>query len=345
VKLSIFAVATSGLFLVAPNCDAGILPHHASAVVSGPGGDPWNSPLNTGQFQAAAGASGTVNVEVAGLPAPNAAGTQAASGTAISESNAFGWQLSTSTSYLDSLPPDTAFPLHVGVVSAVATWQDILFLSNVDPTIVGHTVRLSFSATGASSVQPGDTGKSGTGSNGLFDEELNSARGWSRSTVNPNVQTNAFITIGQINVSEGWDSLTREPNGTFFGTWHLDIPILPVADGGGFIPGDPGSVKFEVSAESSSGGPSNFSPGGQANGSDPVHFLSVTLPDVGNVTPEALGVSVAFDSGIASPNIVVPEPSTFLISLILMVTFGLGRLLRRFPPIQLASSRQPRVNR
>jgi hypothetical protein len=329
MKLSILAVATSGLLLVAPNCNAGTLPYHASAVVNDLAGNAWNSPLNIGESQAAAGASGSVNVEVGGLPAHNAAGTQAASGTAIADSNAFGWQLSTSTDYLDSFPPDTFFPLHLAGVSAVATWQDILFLGNIDPTIVGHTVRLSFSAAGASLVQPGDTGKNGAGSNGLSDEELNGARGWNRATANPSVQTFAFLTIGQINVSDGWDSFTREPNGTFFGTWHLDIPILSAADGGGFIPGDPGSFKFEVSVESSSSGPSNFSPGGQANGSDPVHFLSVTLPDIGNVTPESLGVSVTFDSGVASPNTVVPEPSTFVIASTLLATLAVVRLLKR----------------
>ena len=103
-----------------------------------------------------------------------------------------------------------------------------------------------------------------------------------------------------------WDSFKYLGDGNYTGTWHLDIPIVP---GGGYLPGQPGSILYNLTDEAQVAGQGS----GIAKASDPTGFASITLPDVGNVTPESLGVSLTFDSGIVSPNLqatATPEPAT-----------------------------------
>ena len=89
--------------------------------------------------------------------------------------------------------------------------------------------------------------------------------------------------------------------------FHLDIPI---SSGVGYM-NIPGALYFEVALRSQA-----YLNGSDARvlASDPSYFTAITLPDVGNVTPESLGITVTTDSGTASPNVAaVPEPSSSLV--------------------------------
>jgi hypothetical protein len=215
-------------------------------------------------------------------------------------SQGFTWELQTGAQ--GSVP--TGYPTPpVGVVST-AVWQDILYLSNTNPSLVGHTLRLNFTATGVFSYSwdinqralPQATASAyvvATGENGsAFDN------GVTQSVVNAAYTSQrggglGFATAGL------WDSF--QPNGAqYTGTFHVDIPIVP-GQGNGFLY----SVEDRTTTTTA-----DFT---SSTVADPTGFMSITLPDVGNVTPESLGVSVTFASGIVSPNLqpsATPEPST-----------------------------------
>ena len=209
-------------------------------------------------------------------------------------SQGFTWELQ---SAVQAFYP--GYPFSPVSVSSGATWQDVLYLSNTDPLLVGRTLRLNFMATGYYSYSGYEQVFSGLGVEG---ENL------SPSTINGGFDNGASATAvgsgtygpppyGGIQNSGPWDSFQSNSAGQFAGTFHLDIPIVP-GQGNGFL--------YSVLDNIGNGGPSGF-------GADPAGFLSITLPDVGNVTPESLGVSVSFASGIVSPNLqptAAPEPAS-----------------------------------
>jgi len=98
------------------------------------------------------------------------------------------------------------------------------------------------------------------------------------------------------------DSFTLLGGGGYTDTWHLDIPIA-AGQGNSFVYRVLDQIRLWPGANVTE------------SGADPSGFLSITLPDVGNVTPESLGVSITFASGIASPNLqpsatAAPEPAS-----------------------------------
>jgi hypothetical protein len=248
----------------------------------------------------------------ASASAANSSGVMTGSGSANVNlvelpgfTDGFTWQLHTQMQLSYNTPPDF-FPRPYGGVISTATWQDVLLLSNTDPLLVGHTLRLNFQATGFLSAMNGaEVGNTlaATGTNSpdpsfgqLATQQVHAELHWDQSSP-------VF--------SGAWDSMTLLGGGFYRGTFHLDIPIVP---GLSYIAGEPGGFYYSLS--DSAGSPS----GGQLvtaieSAADPAGFLSITLPDVGNVTPESLGVSVTFQSGIVSPNLqpsatAVPEPSS-----------------------------------
>jgi hypothetical protein len=120
---------------------------------------------------------------------------------------------------------------------------------------------------------------------------------------------NAFFnSSGSPNPNSHWDSFSGNAS-NYRGTYHVDFSIN--SSTGAF--GIPGAFYFDVlSIDSATARAGNLGTSESVSSFDPTRFLSVTLPDKGNVTPESLGVSVTFDSGIISPNLVssVPEPSS-----------------------------------
>ena len=188
------------------------------------------------------------------------------------------------------------------ILHSTAIWQDVLVLGNTDPALVGNTLRLNFYADiSLSNSSVADAGTvliaSGTNiSNPSRNDMSSSSFGTSLSGPFWGSQ---FLTTGS------WDSMQDHGDGSYEGTFHLDIPIH---SGEGYLPGEPGSVYYSLLDESRASGQSSW---GVASAGDPSGFMSITLPDVGNVTPESLGVSVTFQSGIASPDVepsAVPEP-------------------------------------
>ena len=181
--------------------------------------------------------------------------------------------------------------------TALASWQDIMFLSNSDPSVVGNTLRLSFHATGSFAFNGGSAV--------LYSQK--------------DVSYDTGRTYDHLGVSAdnpyNWDSLTSS-NGSYTGTFHVDVPILYADYTDRFYHiSMPGSIWFELSAYVQNDSFVNPYPYDTVNSeaSDPFQFVSITLPDKGNVTPESLGVSVTFDSGLLSPNLqpqAVPEPSS-----------------------------------
>jgi hypothetical protein len=206
-------------------------------------------------------------------------------------------------------------------VRSSAIWQDVLSLSKTDPLLIGHTLRLNFYATFGSDSSAPPFGGNGTAQTQAVAQGTNVS--------NPTSSDFASTTVGStLNPDSGfstsgpWDSLTSIGNGFYTGTFHLDIPIIP---GGGYL-GQPGSFYYSLSDIAAASVALDGGGGtAQADAADPMGFMSITLPDVGNVTPESLGVGVTFQSGIVSPDFqpsAAPEPSSIALVGMATVSFA-----------------------
>ena len=251
---------------------------------------------------AIASASGSVIDSRNGI---SASGSGNASVSLVPVQGGVSWSLHADSDYsLSTNGSGTEFDLR-----SIASWQDILYLGSTDPNVVGHTLRLTFSAQGMMD-DAGPLANVGA---------LLSAYGSEEGGV-PNVASAVVSTQFHGSVDSRWDSFTQYSDGSYSGTFHLDIPINP---GQGYVGGVPGSVYYQVNDEVQILGETES--GISAFASDPMQFLSATLPDVGNVTPESLGVSLTFASGIVSPNVAsVPEPSSLL-----LMAIGLSGVIGR----------------
>jgi hypothetical protein len=188
--------------------------------------------------------------------------------------------------------------------NASAQWQDVLFLGSTDTSVLGHTLRLTFGSVGGGTIADSGLGSGGGG----YDAEkaVTVADFVNSRSVNP-----LFTSSGGPTPNTGWDSFTGDAS-NYRGTYHVDISINPST--GAF--GIPGAFYFDIqSIDGATARAGNLGTSESVSSFDPTQSLSVTLPDIGNVTPESLGVSVTFDSGILSPNLTaVPEPSSFVLA-------------------------------
>lgn len=258
---------------------------------------------------AAASASGSVIDALNGI---SASGFGNASVSLVPVQDGVSWSLHADADYsMSTNGSSTSY-----VVRSIASWQDILYLGSTDPNVVGHTLRLTFSSTGMLQQE----GAGGQQDTYVY---LNANGG---AQVSTGTVASAGVEV-QFNgsVDTRWDSFTQYSDGSYAGTFHLDIPINP---GQGYLGNVPGSVYYQLSDTAEIAGQSEY--GISAFASDPIQFLSVTLPDVGNVTPESLGVSLTFASGTVSPN-AVPEPGSIVLLVIGMGTV-IGHATRRRKP-------------
>lgn len=314
MKRATLLLAILSVLVGGGRAEAGLI--HGSAQVSGLLEDrlPVNDGPNYGLAVSASaskagsqvGGSGHADVNLVELPGFN---------------DGFTWQLHTDAqvswnAFVSFFPPP-------GFLTSNATWQDVLVLSNTDPALVGHTLRLNFYADlflNNTATGPGDVPWAGTL---LTASGTNIANPSQSDIASQSAGTNLLnprlgIPLG---ILGSWDTLQAVGGGFYHGTFHLDIPIVP---GQGYIAGQPGSFYYSLLDQSSIGGQAAS---GVASAGDPSGFTSITLPDVGNVTPESLGVSVTFQSGIVSPDLqpsAVPEPSSLALTLT-----GLGWRRRR----------------
>ena len=206
-----------------------------------------------------------------------------------------------------------------------ATWDDVIFLSSTAPGIIGNTLRITFRAEGLVEAAGGDANR-GSAYN------TKNVRAYSDNNASADATVIAQTDFGSeygFTSYGGWDSITAV-GGAYSGTFYIDIPIF---DNTSFlystVAGNIGLSIFSNSwAEADTNG---YAGSASATAWDPLFFQSITLPDMGNVTPESLGVSLTFDSGMLSPNLVsrpVPEPSTLLMASILWALAGIGRTFR-----------------
>jgi hypothetical protein len=196
------------------------------------------------------------------------------------------WQLNTSANYVGTT--DSVVGIEEGGgVTAVSSVQDMLTLSNANPSLVGGTVQLNFVATIFDQVM--------TTNVNLQEEATTTLTAYigpgDYTTARTDLYTN--VNTGQSDhfSTSGWDTLQSLGGGYYSGTFHVDAPIVS----GEAIAGE---IPYTLQDTSVASGYV-----GTAMAGDPWGFSSVTLPDVGNVTPESLGVSVTFASGISSPNL------------------------------------------
>ncbi len=203
-----------------------------------------------------------------------------------------------------------------GNASGGASWTDILFLGSTNPALVGSTLRIKGEATG----ELGYTGQSSNGgpSTSVGIEGYNGSSGYSSGA-------SASLSASGVLTHSGWDNGSLSSHSLsgghigYTGTLSLDIPIV---QGVGAVRGIPGSIGFQITDNSFAGGQFPFSdyPTDSLYAADPLSIVSFTLPDVGNVTPESLGVILTFDYGLISPNVQsVPEPFSLTLSLIAIV--------------------------
>jgi hypothetical protein len=246
------------------------------------GDDARNIPFDTGLVSGVP----TLSTPVSATAQGDGVSGQAYAGL-VTVPGGFTWQLTAAAQ------TDPNLPINVAVISE-ARWVDALTLSNTDPLLVGQTLRLNFMSSGSF------TGGSWPLQHGATVGAV--GQNTSDSGI-PAGAANTSVAIGYDGIefqnSPNWDSLSIV-GGSYTGTWHLDIP---------FIPGAGNRFNFGVFDQVSESE-------GDGNVEDPSGFLSITLPDVGNVTPESLGVSLTFASGIVSPNLqpsatAAPEPASF----------------------------------
>ena len=174
---------------------------------------------------------------------------------------------------------------------------------------MGGTLRLNFEASGSAPPQQGGgVSKTSVGDFAVGSNVNQNPSGFARSSVNLANYWDGAAAPRPLVPGGPWDSLFADPfTGDFSGSYHLDIPIIP---GGGYT--KPGGFYYAVTSQVIiHAGDIPLGTSVSFGAEDPTQFLSITLPDKGNVTPESLGVSVTFDSGIDSPNLTaVPEPAS-----------------------------------
>lgn len=251
------------------------------------------------------------DIRVGGLDARSTATTTGGGvyypdSTVIANSNARSYLVTNGPGVTFSLEAETNLAVAgrdgQGSAMAEASWEDILFLSVSDPRVVGGTLRLNLQLTGEFRRE-GVLNDGGGSSLGM------SARG-SNYDGSSLVISSAGASLDPFTFrTNGFDRFSGDAT-NFSATFHLDIPISP---GRGYL-GMQGAVYYKVALVANSSGTFRDGPDGLSGhifASDPLTFESITLPDVGNVTPESLGVGIRFDSGIASPNVqAVPEPGS-----------------------------------
>jgi hypothetical protein len=294
---------------------------YGTAQVSGtllPGGVPSGS-VNDGPnfgFPVSASASNTAT----GVFGSTAAGSGSADVGLVQLSGGFTWQLHSQSHASEESPQNVNFggDPTVASVTSRALWQDVLFLSNTDPHLIGHTLRLNYIATGSL----GGTSSTVTGGGDAETKLIATGSNDPNLPINsfPSTTADASLNLGDGSFAHsGWDTLVG--SSSYTGTFHLDIPIVP---GGGWIAGQPGSFFYQLADFTAVDAEEQNLFTSQGDAADPAGFLSITLPDVGNVTPESLGVSVTFQSGIVSPDLqpsatAAPEPAS-------LTLLGLGGL-------------------
>jgi hypothetical protein len=189
-----------------------------------------------------------------------------------------------------------------GTVYSAATWRDILYLGSTDPALVGQTLRINFYTQGQILYSGGPLVAGGS------DAGITASGYTDYGTYSSAATVQQQFNDARALQANGYDTISLGPNGTFQATAHLDIPIL---SGLGYR-GVPGSVLFSFTDASQVDGEYFTGPDASLFAADPLGIQSITLPDVGNVTPESLGVQLTFDSGLLSPNLrSVPEPGSF----------------------------------
>ncbi len=299
MKRTTLVLAALVLGAVVPETRAGFIQQYASTSIS------WDADTAAGARDVG-GSNGISSVSKT-ITVQDIFG-DTATVSASASSNISTWVLETQADVKENDPF-----LDLGLVpsrgAAEASWQDILFLSSTDPNVVGQTLRLSFTASGSLLLQ--------NGSQYLVQKSVSTDAG----PLGPS-NTSVLLQNGQ---SRFWDTLATSRD-SYAGTFHVDVPIS--TSGGGlaeYISGIPGSIYFKLDATEVAD--TFVGPGDgpvETAVSDPFQFVSITLPDEGNVTPESLGVSVTFDSGLISPNLLpsasaVPEPAS-------LTLLGLGGL-------------------
>lgn len=183
-------------------------------------------------------------------------------------------------------------------VTAQALWQDVIYLGTTDPGVVGHTLQLNFISDNYANVND-SYGGTCDAKTALTASGYSTTSGFQGPSGTATAATSIDINAASgVLTNSGWDTFQQSASGNT-GTFHVDIPIV---QGQGAIAGVPGSIFYELFDTSQANVGGQFEPASAAAG-DPLQFQSITLPDVGNVTPESLGVSVSFASGISSPDI------------------------------------------
>jgi hypothetical protein len=280
---------------------AQVLPQHAQTNVIATAEDLSNNDTHRGVLASASRAA---------ISSPSGVGGQAESDGSANASGAAGlytsWRLSTDAHAQRFLYGDSR-------VDSNATWSDTLFLGSTNRALVGDTLRLTVLAQGNLTYNGELLGNPTTS----LVLSANNGDGTPGYSAGAGTSLGASVLDPTGFRSFGWNMISSNntPNGTAFnGLLELDVPIPRGPNTGA---AGPGSISFSIvdrSLLSIAGTDGNPHSGG-IFASDPISLQSITLPDVGNVTPESLGVSLTFDSGLLSPNIAsVPEPSSLILT-------------------------------
>ena len=219
---------------------------------------------------------------------------------------------SSATASVATVEGDTA--RRWGYASAQAQWYDIINLETMNTDILGNTLRINFYVEG--SVEIGG-GASAGATKGAFTNKT--VWLYTDDNATPDAISESFVSLGYFDglTTGGWNGGLTMEGGAYTGRFSVDVPI---DEGGWTYGGLGGGLGIRMFATSTAGVDTGGDPSltfGYARAYDPMFFESITLPDKGNVTPESLGVSLSFDSGMQSPNRTssVPEPGSLAIFL------------------------------